>query len=184
MFFYLLFGPSTILLLIMLIDLRRTSKHDKVLYGFCQLRRDIIKLIYDEHSQISKSDYKALRALLEATNVTIHEFRHFKVTMFNLRWFIDWVKKYKKNATQIDNLSTSHKTINKLKDKYAIAMIKAFFAYTPLIKSQFIVMLVLAILQFLLKLGIKSLGIQSLQTYLSWLKDEISTHSNHSPQHV
>lgn len=184
MLFYILFGPSAFLLLIMLIVLRKITKHDNVLFPFCQIRRDIMSLINEEASQINKTDYKVLRTLLDATNMTIHEFNHFKITIFNLRWFIAWLKKYKKDVVSIDKLSTTHAQINKLKDKYRIAMFRAFGSYTPLIKSQIIVIIFLAILQFLFKLGLKSLRFQDLVNCLAWLKNDINTHSNRTPQHA
>lgn len=184
MLFYLLVGPSAILLIIMYINLRRITKHDKVLFRFCQLRRDIMRLIDSEALQMSKADYRSLRTMLDATNVTIHEFNNFKITMFNFRWFISWLKKHKREASNMDKLATKNAQINKLFDEYRIALVKAVLSYTPFIKSQITIMVCLAVLQFLFRLGLRSLSLKNLVNYLSWLKDEMDTHSNHRPQHA
>jgi hypothetical protein len=184
MLFYLLFGPSAVLLMIMWIDLRKKAKHDKVLFRFCQIRRDIITLMYAEHHKMKSADYKAIRTLLDATSLTIHEFNQLKATMFNLRWFIDWMRKYKTKAVKIDELSTSDERIMEIKNKYRIATLAAFLSYTPLIRSQITLMVFLALSKFLLSVGIKSLKLQSLLNYLAWLKEDMIAHSNHTPQHA
>jgi hypothetical protein len=94
------------------------------------------------------------------------------------------LKEYRKNANKIDQLETSNMQINKLKNNLGIAMFHAFLSYTPLIKSQITVELFLTIFSLLLRLGIKSLKIEKVLDYLSWLKEEIKDFSNHAPQHA
>ena len=184
MLFFLLFIPSTILLVIVSIDLRRLTKRDRVLFLFCQIRRNIMETLRDDGSNISKSDYAVIRDLLDTMSTTIHYFDHLKITMFNFRRFIALVKDYRKNANKIDNLSTSNAKINALKNEYRGAMFYAFLSYTPLMKPQMAVALFISVLGFLLRFGFQSLQLEKFIGYLSWFKNEMNTFSNHTPQHA
>lgn len=182
--FYVTVVPSTLLLLVMLFDLRKTTKHDKVLYRFCQIRRDITTMMFTDGSNLSKSDYRVLRTTLDVTSSAIHNFNHYKTTLFNFRWFMERLKEYRKNASKIDRLATSNERINNLKKNLALAMFCAFLSYTPLIRSQLLVELFLAVLSFMIKIGFKSFNLTKGIEYLSWLKEEFKDFSHQTPQHA
>jgi len=184
--FYLLFVPSTILLVLMYINLHRLTKRDHVLFCFCQIRRNIMETLRNDGSNISKSDYTVIRNLLDTMNTTIHYFDDLKVTMFNFRRFISLVEDCRKNADKIDNMSTSNAKINVLKNKYRGAMLYAFLSYTPLmkpmIKQQITVELFIAVLNLLLRFGFKSFQLEKSIEDLSWLKNQRTAFSNCMPQ--
>lgn len=74
MLFYLLIIPSSVVLVIILIDLQRRRKHDKILFALYQIRRDIMSFLFREGSSLSKADYVAVRMLLDKTNNIIDHF--------------------------------------------------------------------------------------------------------------
>jgi hypothetical protein len=186
--FFLIFIPTSIALWLMLVHLRKMKKHDRVLFRFCQIRRDIIVIMREPGFNPSKSDYRILRVLLDGANATIHEYNSCKIKLFNFRNFIALAKEYQRNAQKVDKLSTSNPAINEIKEKYKRAMILAFLSYTPLIKSQIAFQItsgiILAIFGLMINLGLKSLGIEKSFDYLSWLNKEIKEYPKHTLQHA
>lgn len=130
MLFYLLFVPANILLFIMFRDLRNMKKHDCVLFRFCQIRRDIMFILRDEGFKLSKQDYRVLRFLLDITSEMIHNYNQCKITVFNLRWFMSWLKEYRKKAGKVEKLETTNPKINAIRERFKVAMLQAFLSYT------------------------------------------------------
>lgn len=86
-------------LILKIYELQSINKHDKILYAFCQIRRDIIKLIREQNIDLSSLHYNELKKLLEIVNSVIHDFNDWKASIFNLRSLIRTIKK---NAQKIE----------------------------------------------------------------------------------
>ena len=85
--FYIVATLIAIFLIYQIISLRELKKHDEHLFRFCELRRESIKLLYEERDALGRNDYIALREMLGALNVTINNYRNHKTAIFNLRRF-------------------------------------------------------------------------------------------------
>lgn len=75
MLLYILLVPACILLIISIIQMLNIRKHDRVLYMYCQLRRNILTTLRETPvKDWSESDYQLINNLSEYIDVTIHEF--------------------------------------------------------------------------------------------------------------
>lgn len=157
--FYLLIIPVLVSSAFMIHRLRKIKKHDKVLFHFCQIRRDAMELLRNNYSEMTIEEYRAIRRVLMALNSTIHDYNDYKISIFNFRRFYRMVKNYKKTTSSIERMKLpKNSDIGKLLQDFSIGMIKAFFAYTPFLKSEIIFKLVILILDFVTKSGIKYLN--------------------------
>jgi hypothetical protein len=182
MFFYILLFPILLSLLLVFFNLRRMRKHDIVLFRFCQIRRDVMRIIRDKNLEISQEDYFALRDLINGLEITIHHYNECKTTLFNMRSYLKWFKEYKKNAKKLklcidDN---SNPEIINLSDRFRFALLMAFFAYTPFIKSEATIRIFAWILNFLTKIGIKQ--VKKICDNFKWLLNESENfqHAQHA----
>lgn len=87
MMFYIAMVPVLLASAYMLLTLRALAKHDKVLYAFCDLRRDIMTVLREHAFDLTREDYIALREIEQATSATIHDYRFCKIYLFNFRKF-------------------------------------------------------------------------------------------------
>lgn len=153
---------------IMLIRLFMQQKHDTVLFRLCQTRRDIMKILRDRGFNLSKEEYLVLRELLQAVSGMIHHYEKCKATVFNLRKIKNYAKNLKKQDDDIarfDNVRDEE--IREVIRSFRLNMFLAFFAYTPLMKSGFVLYLLAKFFKFLSSLGIK--GVNGFSSYLTWL---------------
>lgn len=146
--FYLLIIPALIMLSFMIIQLYAMKKHDTILFEFCQIRRDLMKILKREDVHNLEEDYIALRKLIEFLNITIHNYDEMKTSIFNIRIFFQYLKQFDKDSKKIEKIKISrNKEIIEIYSKFSIAMFKAFLAYTPFIKSQFCLYLIIYLLK-------------------------------------
>ena len=116
---------------------REMQKHDRVLFSFCQLRRDVMRFLYvnvmeNEHS-LSPEEYKFMRQLLDVLDFTIHNYNQYKTLMFNVRKIAKHLKMYRK-ASKTSLEIPDHREIQKFHERIHRLLVAAFFAYTPLIR--------------------------------------------------
>lgn len=135
--------------LFMIRQLRIIKKHDRVLFNFCQVRRDAIGILREKNLNIPKKEYTALRHILEILNMTIHNYDEMKASFFNVRSrFFKSIKEFAKNREQIEQIDIpDNQDIVDIYNKFGCALLFAFFSYTPFIKSE----LCLKLAIFLLK---------------------------------
>jgi hypothetical protein len=176
MFFYALVTPPLLASIYMLFHLRRLKKHDKVLYRFCQLRRETMSLIRKGNFDLKLEDYIALRQLLEKTSETIHDFNNCKVSLFNIRNYSIQVHRAKSlEETSVERAPE----IQELTGQYALAMLVAFFTFTPFIKSE----LVLRGFPFILKVLASISGnylkgkLKKVEEIVAWIRHESENHA-------
>lgn len=178
--FYILVLPSLALSVTMIFYLLRLKKHDLVLYSFCQIRRDAIALIDKRGLETNRAAYHSLRNLLNGLNAMVHDYEGCKKQIFNLRKLVALLKDYKQMSRQVEKIKIpDDPEIANLHLRFRRAIVRAFLAYTPLIKSEIAAWLFFKLVSFFADCGIKSL--KRVAENLRWLVDEISnTQDNHN----
>ena len=116
---------------------REMQKHDRVLFPFCQLRRDVMSFLYrtsmKDADSISPSEYRFIRQLLHVLDATIHSYNQHKTLMFNLRKIAKHLKTYQK-ASETALKVPDHPEIRGFHERIHRLLVVAFLAYTPLIR--------------------------------------------------
>ncbi len=119
----------------------RVAKHDRVLFPFCQLRRDIMCFLREhfpsEPNALSREEYDSILRLLDVVSAMIHHYNRHKTVMFNLRKVIKCIREYRHALKQIPAIDmTNNAEIQKFHHRFEGLLARAFIAYTPLIRSE------------------------------------------------
>ena len=163
--FYLTITPVLILSLCMIVYLRDMKKHDHVLYKVCQVRRDSMCYLRENWENLDKTDYIALRRLVEALNMVISNYNDHKTILFNLRKFKNFIREYKSFSKEVESIPTpQNEEIKIIYNSAWIAFFSGFFAYTPLIRSEVAMRAILLITTILSKLGVRYINNSARQT--------------------
>ena len=116
---------------------KEMQKHDRVLFPFCQLRRDVMNFLYrsltKDVDSLSSSEYKFIRRLLNVLDGTIHNYNQHKTSMFNLRKIAKRLKTYRQ-ASETALMVPDRPEIQELHERIHRFLVVAFLAYTPLIR--------------------------------------------------
>jgi len=135
--FYFLIIPGLVISLGMLLHFRRIEKHDKVLYRFCQVRRDIMTILRRDLLEVNREKYFGLRVLLDGTSNAIHYYNDNKTTLFNFREFCKWLGDAKRSAEAMEKLKLPNDPeVLEIRDRFAQAMVCGFCAYTPFLRTE------------------------------------------------
>lgn len=154
MFFYVLLTPPLLATVIMIWRLRSMEKHDKVLYRFCEIRRQTMSLIRERNFDLTPEDYLALRQVAEATSATIHDYNSFKIYIFNFRKFLAAIRRMEKLEVTLTHGRELKPEITMLRNRFADAMLFAFVTFTPFFKSERVLLVFHHTCSALAKLGI------------------------------
>ncbi len=115
--------------------LKKVSRHDGVLFPFCQLRRDIMSFLYENVFQnpgaLSREEYAAVRRLSDTLNGTIRNYNQHKTWTFNMRKMPEHLEAYRQAADTTSNIP-NHPIIQEFHERFRRLLVKAFIAYTPL----------------------------------------------------
>lgn len=139
------------------IYLKNIQKHDRYIFEFCDLRRDIITYLYEERNRLSRADYIQLREILDTNNTTIHNYKENKYTMFNFRRFIDKLRTIENDRSGKVNESKVLPEIKDFQVRLVHIIFNAFIAYTPFLKSEVILKVLYFVTSKAVKAGVKSL---------------------------
>jgi hypothetical protein len=139
MFFYLVIVPAIIMVVVMIFELSIINKHDKVLFQFCQLRRNMLAYVRQKGITMPEADYVLMNELLDFVGNTIHDFKYLKEEVFNVR-------KAKKLAitskmAQREKhvfMSTDNKKIKVFQNQVRFCLINSILAYTPFLKYELV----------------------------------------------
>ena len=116
---------------------KEMQKHDRVLFPFCQLRRDVMSFLYrivmKDADSLSSSEYKFIRQMLNVLDATIHNYNQHKTSMFNLRKIAKHFETYRK-ASESTLEVPDHPEIQEFHERIHRLLVVAFLAYTPLIR--------------------------------------------------
>jgi hypothetical protein len=152
--FYLAVVPALLLSVLMISRLRELEKHDTVLFQFCEIRRDIMRILRERGRRFSPDDYAALRALLDVVNATIHGYHREKRRLFDGRAFVRFLREYKATAAAFEGLrNVQNPEIQKLRDETGRAMVFGFFRYIPFLRSEITARVLFWAASFVAKLG-------------------------------
>ena len=116
---------------------KEMQKHDRVLFPFCQLRRDVMRFLYmnamENADSLSRTEYEFVRQLLKVLDATIHNYNQYKTSMFNVRKIAKHLKMYRK-ASKTALETPDHPEIREFRERIHRLLVAAFLAYTPLIR--------------------------------------------------
>lgn len=170
MVFYIIMVPILALSMAMLAYLRRLKKHDKVLYEFCQIRREIMAILRRDLFETENDKYVGLRELLDSTGNAIHYYNDNKATMFNYRRYKQWLMDTRESAESVENLHLPNDPeLQKIRHHFCQAMVAAFCAYTPLFRSELLIRFSLFILRTAAKAGWQQA--EDIFQFASWFKN-------------
>ena len=144
--FTLLLVPVLIFLLFQLFQLRELKKHDIHLYDFCQLRSDSILYLKDNYESLHYDDYVELRGLISTLDLTIGNYKHHRNVLFNFRLFVKYLTEFKEIEKASFKVKTKNKTILTLIERMNKSVFFAFIAYTPFLKHELILNIIIKIL--------------------------------------
>lgn len=116
------------------------QRHDNVLFPLCQLRRDIMRFLYESAFEkpgaLSREEYASVRRLSNALDGAINNYNQHKTTMFNIRKVAQYLRRHRDIIERAEPVDvTDNAAIQKFHARFSECLIKAFLAYTPLIRS-------------------------------------------------
>jgi hypothetical protein len=112
-------------------------KHDVVLYQFCEVRRQLMRLLRAEGEQMTREDYVYAREILDAVSQTIEIYGDHKSRMFNARWFFRFLKAYRISSKEMAALPrTASPKLREIENVYGRAVLSGFLAFTPFFRSE------------------------------------------------
>lgn len=154
--FWLALIPSLVFLAYQVRKVRRITKHDRVLYRFCDLRRRVMAFLRDHGEDLSHDDYRSVRQLIWILGGTIHEYEDFKRSIFNFRILMRRMKSFQASARLVKEMRTDHETIRGFYRDFDRSLLNAMFAYTPLLRSELLAKATVGILFLVGTLGMKA----------------------------
>ena len=125
--------------------LREIARHDGVLFRFCEIRRRVVRLLFDRHleSGLSARDRRDGLRLLNLLNQVIGDYDKRKAVIFNFRRFIRAMRviralrEYAKTAGGLRMpRPPQDQEIADLYGQTKTAVLRGFLAYTPLIRCE------------------------------------------------
>ena len=124
---------------------KEIQKHDRVLFPFYQLHRDIMHFMYmnaiENTSSLTPVEYKFIRWLLNVLDGTIHNCNQHKTLMFNVRRMAKHLKMYRK-ISKVALEIPDHPEIREFHERIHRLQVAAFLAYMPLIRWKLVLRLI------------------------------------------
>jgi hypothetical protein len=175
--FYVAVVPALALSAYMIYYLSRLQKHDRVLYRFCQIRREMMEFFREHGSELSPEEYSSARRLVEVLNLTIHNYKHERTRMFDGRKLLRTLRDYEASVDAVvlaDN-SRDNERIRAFRTKFEKTLFFAFFEYTPFFRSELALRVLLVAATLLAKLGLQKMSnvVRQLQSTLPLLKRQM-----------
>ena len=124
--------------------LREIARHDGVLFRFCEIRRRVVRLLFDRHLEngLSARDRCDGIRLLNLLNQVIGDYGERKAVMFNFRRFVRAIEEYEKTAGELRMpRPPQDREIADLYEQASVSILLGFLAYTPLIRSELLLRL-------------------------------------------
>ena len=117
---------------------KEAQSSDRVLFPFCQLRRDIIRFLYmnviDNENSFSLAEYKSTCRLLNMLDAIIHDYNKYKTSMPDVRKIVKNFEMYRKILkTELE--TPSHPEIRGFNERIHRLLGAALLAHVPLIRS-------------------------------------------------
>lgn len=163
---YVLLIPAIIFQVYIFIRLRKIQLHDKILYNFCQSRRDMMSYLRNKYDTINKEEYIEIKHVLGVTSNSIHYFNKHKITSFNLNAMANLIKKAKSEIRIVQFRSPINEDIEKFQYSLKYNYLKAILTYTPFIRAK----ITLYFIKLLTKMGIKTM--KKVLRNIMWVDNE------------
>lgn len=157
--------------------LKNINKHDKILFFFCDHRRDIMKYLRKDGFNISLKEFKEIKQILSITSNSIHYFDTHKTTTFNFRVMKKLIIEGKKNIEKVRIIPSDNEKIQAFQFEFVNNYLMVVFTFTPFMKPRFRFYIIFSLLKLVIKigkLGIK-IGIEKAKEaikYLLWYENE------------
>ncbi len=151
MIVFLIIGvlSSAIFAVISYVKISRASKHDRVLFAFSRLQSAVTNDMIARYKAdtLTRQDFEAAQFLSKMLdNIALHYDRH-KTTMFNLRKMQRMIEqdleRYEEIRKQVREQFPADTKIAALYDDFNRAATNALLAYTPFIRTEIILRLLL-----------------------------------------
>ena len=127
---------------------KEMQKHDRMLFTFCQLRRDVMHFLYmnaiEYAGSLSPAEYKFICQLLNGLDATIHNYNQHKTLMFNVRKIARHLQMYQKVSKAALEVP-DHPEIREFHERIHRLQVAAFLAYTPLIRWELALRLIVSV---------------------------------------
>lgn len=150
--------------------LKNINKHDKILFFFCDHRRDIMKYLRKDGFNISSKEFKEIKQILVITSNSIHYFNKHKTTTFNFRVMKKLIVEGKKSIEEVRIIKSDNEKIQAFQFEFIKCYLNAVFIFTPFIRTSFILYIIFLLLKIGFKIGIETA--KKALNYLIWYENE------------
>jgi hypothetical protein len=157
-FLTLFLGALAVMQVVFLLRMRSVSRHDRVLFPLCDLRREVMAELRREGASMSDVEYAEIMQMRLVLDGTIHHYHDLKASLFNFRDFVRFLRAYAQADGDV-SVPASSERIDALRRRLALVMMNGFLTYTPLLKSEMIVRLAAGLAAFLCRLGVRQLRV-------------------------
>jgi len=118
------------------------AKHNRALFPFFELQRDIMNFLLvnarEKPGAFNKERYVFTRDLLRMVDFTVDNYHAHKTLIFNARKMAKHLEEYQRAAVPAVNVPDAPE-IQAFHSRFRRLLVRAFFAYTPLIRSEILV---------------------------------------------
>ncbi len=178
----LILSPVLLIAIYYIIKFNRMKNHDRILFEYCQLRRDIMSVLRRENFNLSKEDYSNYMEILDLLNSIIHYYNLHKQYTFRLKNLIRNLKEAKNKTNKIYKIKAkNNEDLERIRKQFIIITINAIIKNTPFFNSKIIfyllkfsAQLMIAIIKNHSKKFIKDMA--KIISYIKWIEHE--AHSN------
>lgn len=120
-------------------SIRKTKKHDDMLFPFFDLQRDIMKFLFkttwEKSVTLTREEFLFVRELLRAVDIAAGDYNQHKISVFNMQEMAKHIEAYQRTATLGLEVPDNPK-IRELHERFGRLLVSAFIAYSPLIRSR------------------------------------------------
>ena len=165
--------PAFVMLILSMTQLFLLKRHDKVLYRFCQFRRELISFTHDKFDTLDDKEKEKISQLVDQTNYIIHEFPSLKRSVFRMKFFsnITFFTKQEFEKVEVLLFQTDNKDLKGLLKKQNLNILYASYSYTPFFVVKFCFILLTVLGNLFVRVGITQMK-EALDN-VSWYKDVI-----------
>ena len=113
-----------------------------------------MRLLRVKGFELTRDDYQVIRHVYNVLDSAIHNYNDYKSSIFNIRSFYKLAKKYNESTSEIEKIKIPNNAeIQKIYTNFNYTMIKAFFTFTPLLKSELFIRVLIYFLSVLSRFG-------------------------------
>lgn len=148
--------PVLVMSAFMIVRLARLEKHDRVLFRFCAVRRQLMQLLRESGTDLSRHDYAAARELLDMLDAAIQNYHQTKQVLLNGRRFLRFLNAYSTTAGAVERLPAIHDArLREVRVQFARAVFLGYLEYTLLLRSELLARWSIASFLFFAHLGLR-----------------------------